>query len=157
MEVLQIKGDTESLDHSKDHGSITCVLRDFLAPLLAFLIETLDRRNDHRHQLEDNGCRDIGHNAQGEDAHHLESTAGKHVYQPHQAATRTTDNLRHRGPVNLRDRDEHTEAIQGKNAQSEEYPAPELRNLSDVGELCSHVRRPLRCPRRTRSSLEPTN
>ncbi|MDZ7926075.1 MAG: hypothetical protein U5L46_02655, partial [Agrobacterium sp.] len=57
-----------------------------LRPLLALLLQRLERRDDRRHELHDDGGRDVGHDAEREDRHALDGAAGEHVEQAENAA-----------------------------------------------------------------------
>ena len=55
------------LQHCKADGQVTGVLGQFGFAGLAFLVQRLEAGNHHTQQLDDDGCRDVRHNAQRED------------------------------------------------------------------------------------------
>ena len=77
----QTNGHTDGLYKSQHQRQITRVLTDLPASGLPFLLQLLKRRGNRRHQLHDDGCRDVRHDAQSEDTHSLQGTAGEHVEQ----------------------------------------------------------------------------
>ena len=79
MHGFQTHTDTEALNHTEKHRTIPSVLGDFLLALLPFLLQLLEVRNHHGHQLQNNGCTDVGHNAQGKNGKPLQCPPGKHV------------------------------------------------------------------------------
>jgi hypothetical protein len=48
-----------------------------LRPALAFLLQLFERRRNRRHELDDDGGRDVGHDAEREDRHALDRAAGQ--------------------------------------------------------------------------------
>ena len=77
----QTNGHTDGLNKRQHQRQVTRVLTDFPATGLPFLLQLLQRRRNGRHQLHDDGCRDVRHDAQSEDTHPLQGTAGEHVEQ----------------------------------------------------------------------------
>jgi hypothetical protein len=77
-------------------------------------------------------CRDVGHDAQREDAELLERAAGKEVHEAQQCPGLALDELLHHHPVDARSRDENTDAIDGEQRQSEDHPLTQLGDLTDI-------------------------
>ena len=90
-EMLQPDGDAIGLDHGQRHGEIAGILVEDLAPRLAFLLQRFQFGKHRRHQLDDDGGGDIGHDAQGEDRHAADRAARKGIEHVEQAAARLVD------------------------------------------------------------------
>jgi hypothetical protein len=56
--------DRRRLQDGQADGEVAGVLRDLGLPRLAFLLQRLQARDDHREQLENDARRDVGHDAQ---------------------------------------------------------------------------------------------
>ncbi len=82
---LQPRRNSGTLDYRQDNRTVTCIFSDFLAALLAFLGQLLDRLKDHCQQLQDNRGTDIGHDAQCKNGHLLQGAAGKSTDQANQS------------------------------------------------------------------------
>ena len=59
--------DAGGLKQRQPNSEVTRVLRHLCLSGLAFLLQLLKVRNNHRQQLHNNRRRDVGHNADGED------------------------------------------------------------------------------------------
>src|SRR5205085_4328922 len=70
----------EALDDADADGGVAGVLVDLLAAALALLLELLQRRVDRGEQLEDDGRRDVRHDAPAEDGALAEGAAGEQRY-----------------------------------------------------------------------------
>jgi hypothetical protein len=70
------------LDHGEGQREVAGVLRDLLLPGLALLGELLQPRDGYRHELHDDGRRDVRHYAQREDRVVAEGPAGKRAEEP---------------------------------------------------------------------------
>ena len=76
---LQRSGDGQRLNDTEDDGQITRVLRDLAASEFALFLQALEVRKNHLHQLQDNGCRDVRHDAQRKNRHLAEIAAAEKV------------------------------------------------------------------------------
>src|SRR5205807_1502875 len=63
---------------------------NLLTPEFAFLLQLGKRLINNRQQLQDDRCRDIRHDAQGENCHTAQLAAGKKVDKPQQRTTCTS-------------------------------------------------------------------
>ncbi len=81
VSAFKTDGNAVSLKRSEQNSTVPRVLVDDLPALLAFLLEVLERRNNRRHQLYNDGGRNVRHDAQGKDRHTLNGAACKHVEQ----------------------------------------------------------------------------
>jgi len=72
------RSDPEEALHQTDHnGGITCIFINLLPACFSFFLESLEGRIDRAHQLEDNGSRNIWHNAQTKDGTLADIRSGK--------------------------------------------------------------------------------
>ena len=69
------------MEHRQADGQITGVLGELRFAGLAFLVQHFETRNDHTQQLDDDGCRDVRHDAQCEDRQLEHGAAGEEVDQ----------------------------------------------------------------------------
>ena len=77
--MLQPDGDAQRLDGGQPDRAIAGILVDDLAAGLAFLFQGFQFRKHRRHQLDDDGGRDIGHDAKREDRHAADGAAGQGI------------------------------------------------------------------------------
>jgi hypothetical protein len=83
--AFQTDSDTVGLHRTQQHRAVAGVLVDDLAALLAFFLQLLERRNDRRHELHDDRCGNVRHDAEGEDRHALDRAAREHVEEAEDA------------------------------------------------------------------------
>jgi hypothetical protein len=78
---LRFEGDsdTDPLEDREPEGSVARVLGDLPAAGLAFLLQGLELRAGDAHQLHDDRCRDVRHDAQREDREARQGAAREHV------------------------------------------------------------------------------
>ncbi len=132
-ERLEVGGDADALDGGQDHRAVAGVLGDALAPDLALLLHLLQRRDHDGEELQDDGGRDVGHDAQREDGQLLEGSAGEQVEEAEQAALRG-HHLAHGDAVDAGRADEDAEAVDRQHPHGEEEPLAQLGDAEDVGE-----------------------
>ena len=87
-ERLEVGGDADALDGGQDHRAVAGVLGDALAADLALLLHLLERRDHDGEELQDDGGRHVGHDAEREDGELLERAAREQVEEAEQAALR---------------------------------------------------------------------
>jgi hypothetical protein len=117
--ALEADGDAVGLHGCEQHSAVAGVLVDDLAALLTFLLQLLERRNDRRHELHDDGSGDIRHDAEREDRHALDGAAREHVENAEHAARLALEGLREGFGIDAGDRDIGAEAIDQQRAQRE--------------------------------------
>src|SRR5207245_10566184 len=82
--------DGKRLKNAQQNGEVARVLADVSASDFALSLQALEIRPGYRHQLQDDGCGDIGHDAQS-----------KNGEPPEIAAAEQIDNAEHRALVLL--------------------------------------------------------
>ena len=117
--ALQAHRDAVGLDQRQQDGAVAGVLVDDLAPLLAFLLQGLERGDDRRHQLHDDRRRDVGHDAQREDRHALHGAAREHVEHAEHAAALLLEGLGESVWVDAGQRDVGAEPIDEQRPERE--------------------------------------
>ena len=117
--AFEAGGYAVGLKRRDEHGAVAGILVDLLTAGFAFLFQRLELRRYRRHQLHDNGGRNVGHDIEGEDRHPPQRPAGEHVeHAQHTALVLTEDVLKdHR--VDTGERDIGAEAIDDQRTQSE--------------------------------------
>ena len=114
------------------------VLVDLGVPRLAFLLELGERRNDHRHELQDDRRRDVRHDPEREDRESRQRVAGEQVEQAEHRAALVAEVVRDLVRVHARRRDEAPEPVERQDDGGEEEAAPELRHPPCVREPGEH-------------------
>ena len=70
----------------QDHREVAGPLRDLAPAQFAFLLQLFERGDDHGEQLQDDGRRDVGHDAQGEDGQPPDVAAREQVEEAEDGA-----------------------------------------------------------------------
>ena len=126
-------GNAVGLNQRQQHGAVARILVDDLAALLAFLLQRFQRRDDRRHELHDDGGGDVGHDAQREDGHALDSAAREHVEHAENAAALLREGLRKSVGIDSGQRNIGAEAIDKQSAQGK---PDALLQVFGLGEGC---------------------
>ena len=69
-------------------------MRNFPPPEFAFLLQLFERRDDNREQLQDDGRRDVRHDAQRKDGQSAEIAAAEHIDEAEQRALTAGEKVR---------------------------------------------------------------
>ena len=123
------------LHQRQDHRAVARVLVDDLAALLAFLLQRFERRHDRRHQLHDDGGGDVGHDAEREDRHALDGTAGEHVEHAEHAAALRLECLGECVGIDAGKRDVGAEPVDEQRAEREPDALLEVFGLGEGREI----------------------
>ncbi len=127
-------GVAERLRGGEHDRQVPRVLVDLRVTGLALLLELGDRRDDHRHQLEDDRGGDVRHDPEREDREARERVAGEEVQQAEDRAALAAEVVRDLARVDARGRDEAAEPVERQDDGGEEEAAPELRHPPGVRE-----------------------
>ena len=76
---LQTHGNAEGLHRAEDDSQIARPLGDFLAAEFAFFLQFRQRLINHRQQLQNDGGRDVRHDAQSEDGQPAKLAAANQI------------------------------------------------------------------------------
>ena len=90
---LQGDGDAQRLHRAQAQRQIAGPLGDLLAAQFAFLLQLGQRLVNHGHQLQNDGCRDVRHDAQGEDRQAAQLAATEQVNEAKEAAAVLVEEL----------------------------------------------------------------
>jgi hypothetical protein len=148
-QILQVDRDEVALYHRQENRRVARPLIDLPAPLLTFLVQSVECRNDDRQQLKDDRGGDVGHHAEGENAQVLDRPAAEHVEETEEPALLAGHQFHHVVAVDAGQRAEHTDSIDRQQAEREEHAPSELGDLGD-GNQCVHRRLSLPELRRNR-------
>ena len=77
--LFQADRDAERLHRAQNHRDVARPLRNLLAPQFAFFLQLGQRLIDHRQQLQNDRCRNVGHDAQGKNRHAAQLAARKQI------------------------------------------------------------------------------
>src|SRR3954464_639103 len=110
----------DRLGEREADGEVARVLRDPRLADLALLLQLLERRHDDREQLQDDRCRDVGHDPEREQRDPAEAAAAERVQQVQDAAVAEllldlVDGL----DVDARHRDVRADAVEGEQERRE--------------------------------------
>jgi len=131
---LKRNGDAEALEKGKPDRPVTGVLRNLAPTRLAFLLELLERGHRNRHQLHDDGRRDVGHDAQREDRETGKGAAGEQVEDAENPALLPLEEFRQARRIDTRHRDVRPDPIDQQRTQQEPQPAPKVAELSGLAQ-----------------------
>ena len=121
----------DGVDQAQGQRQVTRDLGDATPAGLAFLRPTAHRRDDALHQLHDDGCGDVGHDAQREYREVRKRAAGEQVQHGHGHA-RILERVSELVERDTRNRHVGTESIKRKDAQREQDLLAQLGNLERV-------------------------
>ena len=119
--AFQARGDEETLHDGEQNGAVAGVLGYFTATRLPFLGQGFQLRHNHCQQLDDDRCRNIRHDAQGEDGEVLQRTAGEHVEHAEQCARILLEKSAKRLTIDTGRRDLHPHPVDKKHQESENH------------------------------------
>src|SRR5205814_9490194 len=90
---LERDRDAERVEERKAERGVARVLRDLAASRFAFLLDRLERGDDHRAELHDDRRRDVRHDAEREDREALQSAAREDIEEAEDAALLRSEEL----------------------------------------------------------------
>ena len=114
--------------------AVARVLSQLTSPGLAFLLDRGELRHDHRHHLDDDRRRDVGHHAEREDRQALQRAAREHVEDVQDRALLLLEEARQGDRVDARRRDERADAVDDQRAEQEEQALAQLREAGHLAE-----------------------
>ncbi len=127
-------GDAEGLDDRKNNREVTGPLRDLAAAEFALLLELFKRRNDYREQLQNDGCRNVRHDAQREDGELADIAAGEQIEEPEDRSRRRAENGFPFLHVDAGRGHLASQTVYRQQAQREHEPLAQIGNAKDVRE-----------------------
>ena len=133
--ALDADGDAIALHGGEEYGAVAGILVDLLAAPLALLLELLDPRRNGGHQLHDDGRRDVGHDAKGENRHPAERAAGEHVEHTEDTALLLAEDVLENLRIDPRDRDVGAHPVDDQHEKGEPQPLLELGGLGEGAEI----------------------
>src|SRR5690606_35037503 len=131
---------TRALEDGERHRQITGVLRDLRRTGLALLLQGFQARDHHGQQLQDDGRRDVRHDAQREDRDLKQRATAEHVDQTEQTliGLSVVDTGLDVPVVDARDRHVGTEPVHHDDAEREEQLLAQVGRLERPGERGEH-------------------
>ena len=161
-ERLEEEDVADRLRGREGDGEVARVLRDLLLADLALLGEALERRHDHRQELQDDRGGDVGHDPQREQRQALEAAAREEVEEAEDVRAREVLLQRlERVDVDAGRRDVGAEPVEQQHRRRECELAPDFRDAEGVEDRLKHgaaasPRSFRRCRRHPRSSRAPS-
>src|ERR1017187_3072115 len=132
--VLQSLRDAERLDDGEGNGQIAGPLRNLTAAQLAFFLKFFERRHHDRQELQDDGCRDVGHDAQGENGEPPDVAAREQVEEAEDAAGIAREEVFPPLRVDTRRGNVAAQAIHRQHGEREQDSLAQIGNAKYVGE-----------------------
>jgi len=105
-------------------------LGDLATTSFAFLLQRLKLGTGNRHQLHDDGSRNVGHDAQSENGKARQGATGEHVEHAQDAALLALEEFGQHIGVNPGNRDMSANAVDDQRAQQEPQPALQIAELA---------------------------
>src|ERR1041385_6142801 len=103
-------------------------------PHLSFLRQLLEVRPDDREELQNDGCGDVRHDAEGEDGETAQGAAREEIEESEHAAAHRLEEFLERHRIDARRRDVRAETIDGEKAEREQNPLAQILDRPDVAE-----------------------
>jgi hypothetical protein len=135
---LQPHRDAQRLHDGEHQRQVAGVLRDLAPPELPFLGDPLERRPDHRQQLQDDRRADVRHDAEREDRHPRQLAAGEHVVEAEHRVGHLVGQDGERLCVHARRRDVVADAEHPEQRQREQHAVAQVGDLEQVLERVLH-------------------
>ncbi len=127
-------GDRERLHDAEQNRQVARVLRDLAPAEFALFLQALQVRPHHGHQLQDDGRRNVRHDAQRKNRQPAEVAAAEQVNDAQDRALILLEELRQHVGVDARRGQEGAQAIHRQHRQREQQPLAQVRNPEHVGE-----------------------
>ncbi len=137
---LEADGDKQRLNATEDDGQVSRPLGNLASAKLSLFLQFSQRLVDHSQQLQNDGRRDVGHDAQGEDRQLACVATAEHV---NKAEEGTATPLKQRGQfvgVDARRGHVRSQAVDGQEAEREEHTLAQVRDAENVRQLIEQVR-----------------
>src|SRR6202521_2138897 len=119
---------------SEEDPQVARVLRDLAPAEFPFFLQPLEVGPDHLHQLQNDGSRDVGHDAQRENRQAAEVAAAEEVDDAQHGALILLEKLRQNVRVDSRGGQERAQAVHPQHRQREQETLAQVRNPEHVGE-----------------------
>ena len=129
------------LERGQQNRQVPRILIELLAPLLTLFLQLLELRHHGRHELHDDRRRNIGHDAEGKDAHPAERTAREHVQNAAKARRGLVKEALKLHTVDPGDRDVCANPVNDQKAKREQDPLAQLGRLTECtpAHVCGHL------------------
>ena len=128
---LQRNGDAIALEQRQRHGAVARPLVHLLAALLALFLHLFQRGHHGCQKLDDDGGRDIGHDAKGKDPHAANRAAGEHVQNTAETGTCIGHKLAQRLTIDPGNRNIGAKAINDQQAKGKEDALTQIRRFTE--------------------------
>jgi len=122
------------LENSQAQGAVAGVLGDFATPCFAFFFQRFHAGHHIRHQLHDDGCRDVRHDAQRKNTEARQSATREHIEEAENAALLTFEQLSELIGVDAGDRDMCADAVNNQCEQQKDKPTTQVAILICFGQ-----------------------
>src|SRR5262249_45645796 len=130
--ALECRGNSQALQRRQDKGKIARPLRDLPASKFALFLQARQWLIYHGEQLQNDGRRDVRHNAEGKDSQTAKVAAAEQIVKPQQASGLALKCLSQRLGVNTRRRNMGAETVNRQHRQREEHTLAKIRNAENI-------------------------
>src|ERR1041384_2253463 len=131
---LQRAGDGQRLNDAQDDRQVARVLGNLLAAELAFFLQALKVREDHLHQLKDDGSGDVGHDAQRENGELAKVAAAEKVEEAQRRTRRRVEDALQLGDVDAGRGNVRTNTVHRQQRQREQDAVPQVFDAEHVSD-----------------------
>ena len=128
----QREGDGHGLEDGQAYGEVAGVLGNFAAAQLAFLLQTLQVRKHHGHQLQNNRRGDVGHDAQRENRQPAEISAAEQIQNAQHGPAPLLEELLQQLGVDPRRGNKRAQPVDGQEPERKQQPAAKIRYPENI-------------------------
>ena len=129
----------DGLGEREADGQVARVLGDLLLTDLALLLQALERGHDDRQQLQDDRCRDVGHDSQREERQAGEASSAEQVQEAEDVAVgEVVLDLVDGVGVDPGSRDVRAEPVESEHRRRKRELLPDVRNREGAGDRSQH-------------------
>src|SRR5215467_4757772 len=131
--ALKCRGNSQALQCRQDKGEIARPLRDLPASQFALFLQAREWLIYHGEQLQNDGSRDVRHDAEGKDCQTAKIAAAEQIVKPQQASGLALECFPQRLGINTRRMNMRTQTVDRQHRQREENTLAKVRNAENIG------------------------
>jgi hypothetical protein len=131
---LERAGDRQRLDNAERDGQVARVLGNLLPAEFALFLQPLEVREHHLHQLKDDRCGDVGHDAQSENGKLAEVAAAEQIEEPQGRTLRLVEDALQLRDINARRGNMRADPIHRQQREREKHAIPQVFDAEHVSD-----------------------
>ena len=122
------------MENGQAQGAVAGVLGDFATPCFAFFFQRFHAGHHIRHQLHDDGGRDVRHDAQGKNTEARQSATREHIEEAENATLLTIEQLGELIRVDAGHRNVRANTVNNQGEQQKDKPTTQVAILICFGQ-----------------------